>query len=218
MKPDDELRRDIELELQWDPSVDASNIGVSGKNGVITLTGQVSNYYEKWRAERIAKRVAGVAGLANDLQVRLDSERTDTDIAQAAALALDINTSIPPNQVLVIVDHGRVTLEGKVDWFYQKSSAESTISHLAGVKAVTNAITITPKPMPADVRSQIEQALKRNAQVDASQISIEVDGRKVILRGNVRTWAELDEAEAASWAAPGVSEVDNRLTVIYAVG
>jgi osmotically-inducible protein OsmY len=218
MKPDDELRRDIELELQWDPSVDASNIGVSGKNGVITLTGQVSNYYEKWRAERIAKRVAGVAGLANDLQVRLDSERTDTDIAQAAALALDINTSIPPNQVMVIVDHGRVTLEGKVNWFYQKSSAESTISHLAGVKAVTNAITITPKPMPADVRSQIEQALKRNAQVDASQISIEVDGRKVILRGNVRTWAELDEAEAASWAAPGVSEVDNRLTVIYAVG
>ena len=217
MKTDSELRRDVEMELRWDPSVNASDIGVAGKNGVITLTGQVSNYYEKWRAEQIAKRVAGVAGLANDIEVRLNTERNDTDIAQAAALALKINTTIPPDRVKVIVEHGWVTLEGNVDWYYQKSSAESAIRHLAGVKAVTNAIAIVPKVIPADVRHQIEQAFERNAQIDARQISIEADGRKVILRGTVRSWAELDEAETAAWAAPGVSEVDNRLTVRYTV-
>jgi osmotically-inducible protein OsmY len=125
---------------------------------------------------------------------------------------------IPFDQVKVIVDHGWVTLEGKVEWYYQKSSAESIIRHLAGVKAVTNAIAITPKMISADVRNQIEQAFKRSAQIDARQIWIEADGSKVILRGTVRTWAELDEVEAAAWAAPGVSEVDNRLTVTYAVG
>jgi osmotically-inducible protein OsmY len=218
MRTDDELRRDVEMELRWDPSVDASNIGVAGKNGVITLTGQVSNFFEKWRAERIAKRVAGVAGLANEIEVRLDTERTDTDIAQSAALALKMDRIIPFDQVKVIVDHGWVTLEGKVEWYYQKSSAESIIRHLAGVKAVTNAIAITPKMISADVRNQIEQAFKRSAQIDARQIWIEADGSKVILRGTVRTWAELDEVEAAAWAAPGVSEVDNRLTVTYAVG
>jgi osmotically-inducible protein OsmY len=218
MKTDNELRRDVEMELRWDPSVVASDIGVAGKNGVITLTGQVSNYYEKWRAERVAKRVAGVAGLANDIEVRLSTQRTDTDIAQAAALALKINTSIPPDRVKVIVEHGWVTLEGNVDWYYQKSSAESAVRHLAGVKAVTNTIAIVPKVIPADVRNQIEHAFERNAQIDARQISIEADDRKVILRGTVRSWAELDEAETAAWAAPGVSEVDNRLTVTYAVG
>ncbi len=218
MGNDDELRRDVEMELRWDPSVDASNIGVAGKNGVITLTGQVSNFFEKWRAERIAKRVAGVAGLANEIEVRLDTERTDTDIAQSAALALKMDRTIPSDQVKVIVDHGLVTLEGKVEWYYQKSLAESVIRHLAGVKAVTNAIAITPKMISADVRNQIEQAFKRSAQIDPRPISIEADGSKVILRGTVRTWAELDEVEAAAWAAPGVSEVDNRLMVTYAVG
>jgi VCBS repeat-containing protein len=216
MKTDNELRRDVEMELQWDPSVDARDIGVAAKNGVVTLTGQVSNYSEKWRAEGIAKRVAGVVGLANDIEIRLSTERTDTDIAQAAALALKIDTTIPPDQVKVIVEHGWITLEGKVDWHYQKSSAESAVRHLAGVKAVTNAIAITPKVIPAEVRNQIEQAFKRNAQIDARQISIEAHDRKVILRGTVRSWAELHEAETGAWAAPGVSEVDNRLTVRYA--
>src|ERR1700687_3573138 len=158
MKTDNDLRRNVETELQWDPSVDARDIGVAAKNGVITLTGQVSNYYEKWRAERIAKRVAGVAGLANDVDVKLDTERSETDIAQAAAFALKINTSIPPDKVKVIVEHGWVTLDGNVDWYYQKSTAESAVRHLMGVKAVTNSIAIVPKVRPADVRHQIEQA------------------------------------------------------------
>jgi osmotically-inducible protein OsmY len=218
MKTDDELRRDVETELHWDPSIQAGDIGVAGKNGVITLTGRVSNYYEKWQAERIAKRVAGVAGLANDIEVRLDTERTDADIAQAAALVLQMNTTIPSDRIKVIVANGWVTLEGQVDWYYQKSAAESDIRQLAGVKDVTNAITIKPKVIPVDVRNQIEQAFKRNAQIDARRISIETDGGKVILRGIVRTWAELSEAEATAWAAPGVSEVENWLTVTYAVG
>ncbi|MGA9725019.1 MAG: BON domain-containing protein [Candidatus Binatus sp.] len=216
MKTDNELRRDVEMELQWDPSVDARDIGVAAKNGVVSLTGQVSNYGEKWRAERIAKRVAGVAGLANDIEVKLSTERTDTDIAQAAALALKINTTVPPGRVKVIAERGWITLEGKVDWYYQKTSAENLVRHLAGVKGVRNAIAIEPKVMPTEVRSQIEGAFRRNAQIDARQISIEVADRQVILRGTVRSWAELHEAETAAWAAPGVSEVDNRLTVRYA--
>jgi len=215
MKTDNELRQDVEMELEWDPTVDARDIGVAAKNGVVTLTGQVPNYIEKWRAEHIAKRVAGVVGLANDIEVKPSDERTDTDIAEAAILTLKLAPGIPADRVKVIVEHGWITLEGKVDWYYQKSSAESAIRHLAGVKGVRNAIAIAPKVTPSEVRGQIEAAFKRSAQVDARHISIETQDRKVILRGTVRSWSEFNEAETAAWAAPGVSQVENRLIVAY---
>ncbi|HTT75366.1 MAG TPA: BON domain-containing protein [Candidatus Binataceae bacterium] len=218
MKSDNDLRRDVERELEWDPSVDAGAIGVAVKNSVVSLSGQVSSYADKVSAERIAKRVAGVAGLANDIEVKYSSERTDTDIAQAAALALQFDTTLPPGQVKVIVERGWLTLEGKVDWYYQKSAAEDAVRHLAGVKGIVNRIAVTPQVIPGEVRKQIEEAFKRSAQVDARQIAVEAQGNKVILRGTVRSWAEKDEAEMAAWAAPGISEVDNRLNITYASG
>jgi osmotically-inducible protein OsmY len=213
MKTDSELRRDVERELEWDPSIDARNIGVAVKNGVVTLTGYVSSYADKWRAERIAKRVAGVTAIANEIEVKLSTERTDPDIAEAARAALKSDSRVPADRIKVIVERGWVTLEGTVDYYYQKSAAESDVRYIAGVRGVTNAIVVTPKVSPTDIRLKIEEALKRSAQLDASRISVETEGSKVILSGTVRSWAEREEAEMAAWAAPGVTEVENRIKV-----
>ena len=213
MKTDSELRRDVERELEWDPSIDARNIGVAVKNGVVTLTGYVSSYADKWRAERIAKRVAGVTAIANEIEVKLSTERTDPDIAEAARAALKSDSRVPADRIKVIVERGWVTLEGTVDYYYQKSAAESDVRYIAGVRGVTNAIVVTPKVSPTDIRLKIEEALKRSAQLDASRISVETEGSKVILSGTVRSWAEREEAELAAWAAPGVTEVENRIKV-----
>ncbi len=214
MKTDSELRRDVERELEWDPSIDARNIGVAVKNGVVTLTGYVSSYADKWRAERIAKRVAGVTAIANEIEVKLSTERTDPDIAEAARAALKSDSRLPADRIKVIVERGWVTLEGTVDYYYQKSAAESDVRYIAGVRGVTNAIVVTPKVSPTDIRTKIEEALKRSAQLDASRISVETEGSKVILSGTVRSWAEREEAELAAWAAPGVTEVENRIKVV----
>jgi osmotically-inducible protein OsmY len=213
MKTDSELRRDVERELEWDPSIDARNIGVAAKNGVVTLTGYVSSYADKWRAERIAKRVLGVTALANEIEVKLSTERTDPDIAEAARAALKADSRLPADRIKVIVERGWVTLEGTVDYYYQKSAAESDVRYIASVRGVTNALVVTPKVSPTDIRMKIEEALKRSAQLDANRISVETEGSKVILSGTVRSWAEREEAEMAAWAAPGVTQVENKIKV-----
>jgi osmotically-inducible protein OsmY len=215
VKTDTELKHDVEQALKWEPSIDASEIAVTAKNGVVTLTGYVSSYAEKWTAERVAKRVAGVTALANDIQVKLENQRTDAEIAESARAALRLDSRILADRLKVIVSNGWVTLEGTVDYYYQKAAAESQVRYITGVKGVTNAIEVVPPiASPADVKTRIEEALKRTAQLDAKNINVETRGSKVVLTGTVHSWVERHEAELAAWSAPGVSEVENNLVVV----
>jgi osmotically-inducible protein OsmY len=213
---DKDLKQQVQNALDWEPSVDGSGIGVSADEGVITLRGDVQTYVEKQIAERVALHVFGVKAVANDLTVHLPSmyERTDTEIAQAAVTALTWNTVVPAGRVTVTVTNGWLMLNGTVEWQYQKDAAMRAVRFLTGVKGVTNAIALEPRVKPGDVRDKIEAAFKRSAEVDARRINVNATDGKIILSGNVRSYAERQEAERAAWAAPGVLQVEDRLTVV----
>jgi osmotically-inducible protein OsmY len=213
MKDDEQLRRDVLAELEYDPSIDARKIGVAVEDGIVTLTGEVSSFAEKWNAERAAERVEGVRGIVNKIEVKIVGDYSDTDIAREAADALRWNLMVPPGKVIPKVENGYITLTGEVNYDFQRRAAEKAVRYIPGVKGVINLITIKPKVEPKEIKEKIEDALKRMATVDAENIQVEVQGSEIVLRGTVRSWAERHEAEKVAWSAPGVTSVKNYITV-----
>ncbi len=214
-RTDEQIQIDVLEELKWDTRVRPNEIGVAVKDSIVTLTGWVDSYLKKMAAEEAAHRVPGVKAVANDIEVRLPgfAERTDTDLAAAVLNALRWDAAIPTGKVDVTVSQGWVTLKGEIEYAFQKRDAERAVRRLSGVKGVSNLITVKPQVFPSDLKQQIERALVRNAETDARNITIEVEGSKVILRGTVRSYAEKQAAEDTAWSAPGVTEVENRIVI-----
>lgn len=211
---DKKIQENVIRELEWDPEVDSAQVGVAVENGIVTLSGEVSSYWAKLAAEKAAKRVRGVKGIAQDIIIKyFNMERTDTDIADAAVNAIKWNTTIPDDRITVRVENGWVALEGEVEWEYQKNSSEQAVEKIKGVKGVSNLITIKPRVQAPIVKSTIKNALERAADIEADRIQVETEGSKVILRGKVRTWSERNEVQRAAWSSPGVANVENHLII-----
>ena len=216
MVADKQLHQQVLDALQWEPSIREAEIGVAVKDGVVTLSGFVDSYAEKYMAARTVEKVPGVRGLAQELEVRLPSQwkRSDTDIAHAVVHALRWDLQVPESRLTARVEDGRVTLEGDVEWQYQRNAAERAIRYLTGVKSVVNLIAVKPpRVSPFDVSHKIKDALRRNAELDAEKITVETHDGRVTLAGTVRSFAERRDAEKAAWAAPGVTNVDDRILV-----
>ncbi len=215
MRTDTEIQKDVMEELKWQPSIKSSEIGVAVKNGVVTLSGMVDTYAEKKTAEKAALKVAGVKGIAEDIEIKLSyhDQKTDAELAQAVVNGLKWNVLVPNDKIKIKVENAWVTAEGVVEWAYEQNAVRDAISGIVGVKGISNLVKLAPRVDPADVKKKISAAFGRSATIDANRIHIENIGSKVILTGKVRSYAERQEAEQVAWNAPGVTAVENNLEV-----
>lgn len=216
MISDLEIKKNVEAELQWDPNIKTNDIGVTVRNGVVALSGYAPSYVQKFQAENDAKRIAGVVGVANDIEVRVPSvdQKSDPEIARDAATALRVQLPTTHESFKVVVRNGWVTLEGSTEWQYLKERAEGIVRHLIGINGVVNNVKLSPKVSPTEIKRKIEEAFKRSAEIDANRITVEAVNDEVVLKGTVQTWFERKEAERVAWLAPGVRKVDDRISII----
>jgi len=211
---DKQLRDAVQRQIEWEPEITSKDISVAVHDDVVSLGGFAHSYMEKVAAEKAAKRVYGVKAIANDIEVKLGIEKSDPEIARDAVETLQRSYSVPDGRIKVMVKDGQIVLEGTVDWYYQKQAAETAVRDLAGVKSLSNRIEVKARVTPQDVRTKIEEALRRNAEVDARRVVVSTHDGTVELRGNVRSWFEKEEAATAAWAAPGVTRVENNILVM----
>ena len=215
MKTDSQIQKDVMAQLKWEPFLNATEIGVAVKNGIVTLSGKVDSYLKKLAAEDAAKKISGVKAIAEDIQIGVSpaDKKTDTEIAEAVVNALKWHTAVQEDKIKIKVENGLVRLEGEVEWEYQKTNAKAAVANLTGVNGVINLIVVKPKIVSAAIEKRINEAFHRSATIDSSKITADVVGSKITLRGKVRSYTEKEDAENAAWNAPGVTSVKNELEI-----